>query len=266
MAELLDSDTPDTVRMPVADAVELAISALKRVGYTGEEATIISDQLIDNALCGYKFAGLPRLFLIAHNDKTEAGRVPVKTVHETNLSATLDGGNNIGYLGVWHAARVAIEKAKKSGMASVGVYNTQFSGRNSYYVEKIVKEGFVALHIGSSDPRVMPPGAAAPALGTNPICFGFPSKAGPVTVDIGTASIMTGDIRLHSLLKKPLPEGIAFDRHGEPTQDADAALGGGVLPFGGHKGYGLSFAMQALGLLAGSARVRGQVQDFGFLF
>ncbi len=266
MAELLDLDGPDTVRMTVAEATELAMSALKRVGYTGEEATIISDQLIDNALCGYKYAGLPRVFLIAHNDKTDAGRVPVKVVHETLLSATLDGGNNVGYLGVWHAAHKAIEIAKKSGMASVGVYSTHFSGRNSYYVEKIVKEGFIAFHVGSSDPRVMPPGAAAPALGTNPICFGFPSKSGPVTVDIGTASIMGGDLRFHSLLKKPLPEGIAFDRNGEPTQDADEALQGGVLPFGGHKGYGLSFAVQALGLLAGSAQPRGNVQDFGFLF
>ena len=41
---------------------------------------------------------------------------------------------------------------------------------------------------------------------------------------------------------------------------------GGVLPFGGHKGYGLSFAIQALGLLAGAARTRGAVQDFAFLF
>ena len=41
---------------------------------------------------------------------------------------------------------------------------------------------------------------------------------------------------------------------------------GGVAPFGGHKGYGLSFAIQALGLLAGAALPRGDVQDYGFLF
>ena len=34
----------------------------------------------------------------------------------------------------------------------------------------------------------------------------------------------------------------------------------------GHKGYGLSFAVQAMGLLAGAALARGQVQDYGFLF
>ena len=40
----------------------------------------------------------------------------------------------------------------------------------------------------------------------------------------------------------------------------------GVAPFGGHKGYGLSFAIQALGLLAGAALAKGQVRDYGFLF
>jgi LDH2 family malate/lactate/ureidoglycolate dehydrogenase len=39
-----------------------------------------------------------------------------------------------------------------------------------------------------------------------------------------------------------------------------------VSAFGGHKGYGLAFAIQALGLLAGAAIPRGQVKDYGFLF
>ena len=48
--------------------------------------------------------------------------------------------------------------------------------------------------------------------------------------------------------------------------DGRAAARGGVAAFGGHKGYGLAFAIQALGLLAGAAIPRGQVQDYGFLF
>lgn len=267
MAALLDDDSPDTVRLTVDEATDLSLGALKRIGYLDADARIITGQLIDNALCGYKYAGLPRIVTIAKDEKGKPGRVPVRIVHETPISALLDGGNNVGYISVWHGAELAIAKAKKAGMASVGVFNSYYSGRNAYYVEKIVRAGLVGIHIASSDPRVVPPGAAAPALGTNPICFGFPSREGPVTVDIATASIMNGDMRLHQWLEQPLPEGIAFDRHGEPTREATAALdGGGVLPFGGHKGYGLAFAIQALGLLAGSALTRGKVQDFGFLF
>jgi len=262
----LDADRPDTVRLTVAEATELGERALKRVGYGGEDARIIVDQLVDNALCGYRFAGLPRLLAIAGDERTGRSRSAVRIEHETPVSALLDGGNNVGYIAAWRAAEVAIRKAKTAGMASVGAYNSYYSGRNAYFVEKIVREGLVAFHVSSAYPRVLPPGAARPMLGTNPICFGFPSADGPVIVDMGTASLMWGEVMLHAHLGKPLPQGVGFDEHGNPSLDAAAVLKGGVAPFGGHKGYALSFAIQALGLLAGAALTRGQVRDYGFLF
>jgi len=265
-AALLDADRPDTVRLTVAEATGLGEQALRRVGYSGEDARIVVDQLVDNALCGYRFAGLPRLLAIANDERTGRARTPIRVAHETPVSALLDGGNNVGYIAAWRAAEVAIRKAKSAGIASVGAYNSYYSGRNAYFVEKIVREGLVAFHVSSAYPRVLPPGAARPMLGTNPICFGFPSADGPVIVDMGTAALMWGEVMLHAHLGKPLPEGVGFDEHGNPSTDAEAVLKGGVAPFGGHKGYALSFAIQALGLLAGSALTRGQVRDYGFLF
>jgi LDH2 family malate/lactate/ureidoglycolate dehydrogenase len=265
-SDLLDADRPDTVRLTVAEATELGEQALRRVGYSGEDARIIVDQLVDNALCGYRFAGLPRLLAIAGDERTGRKREPVRIVHETPVSALLDGGNNVGYIAAYRAAEVGIRKARDAGMASVGAYNSYYSGRNAYFVEKIVRAGLVAFHVSSAYPRVLPPGAARPMLGTNPICFGFPSADGPVIIDMGTASVMWGEVMLHAHLGNPLPDGIGFDEHGSPTRDAEAVLKGGVAPFGGHKGYALSFAIQALGLLAGAALTRGQVRDYGFLF
>jgi len=265
-SDLLDSDQPGTVRLSVAEATALGERALERVGYSGEDARIIVDQLVDNALCGYKFAGLPRILAIASDPRTREPRTAPKIVHETPVSALIDGGNTVGYISAYRAAEAAIRKAKVSGVASVGAYNSHYSGRNAYFVEKIVREGLVAFHVSSAYPRVLPPGAARPMLGTNPICFGFPSDDGPVIFDMGTASLMWGEVMLHAHLKEPLPEGVGFDERGNPSRDAAAVLKGGVAPFGGHKGYGLSFAIQALGLLAGSALAHGQVRDYGFLF
>jgi LDH2 family malate/lactate/ureidoglycolate dehydrogenase len=265
-ARLLDADTPETVRLSVAEATAIGERALQRVGYSGEHARIIVDQLVDNALSGYRFAGLPRILAIAGDEKTQKARTPVKVVHETPLSALIDGGNHVGYIVAYEAAQVALTKAREHGMASVGAYNSYYSGRNAYFVENIVREGLVALHTASAKPRVLPPGAARPALGTNPICFGFPSEEGAVIFDMGTASLMWGDVMLHARLGQPLPEGIGFDETGQATRDAAATLRGGVGTFGGYKGYGLSFAVQALGLLAGAALARGDVQDYGFLF
>ena len=93
------------------------------------------DQLVDNALCGYKFAALPRILAIAGDEKTAKARRPVRIVHETPLSALMDGGNNVGYVVAYRAAEVAIKKAREHDMASVGAYDSYCSGRNAYFVE-----------------------------------------------------------------------------------------------------------------------------------
>ncbi|MGH8642099.1 MAG: Ldh family oxidoreductase, partial [Burkholderiales bacterium] len=140
------------------------------------------------------------------------------------------------------------------------------SGRNAYYLEMIARAGLVGIHIASALPVVLPLGGMRAALGTNPLGLGFPSDRGPVIFDMGTASMMRSEVIFHSRIERELPEGVALDAAGRPTRDADEALRGGILPFGGHKGYGLSFAIQAMCLLAGAALPRNQVQDYGFLF
>jgi LDH2 family malate/lactate/ureidoglycolate dehydrogenase len=262
----LDPDREGAARLSVAEARALGEAALARIGYVGDDARIVVDQLIDNSLCGYRFAGLPRILAIAREARTGNTRTPVAIVHETPTTALVDGGNNVGYVAVYRGAEIAIAKARESGVASVGVYNSYFSGRNAYYLERIVEAGLVGLHTASGAPHIVPPGATRPALGTNPIAFGFPSADGPVIFDIGTASLMWGEVLLAAETGETLPEGVAVDAIGNPTRDGKEAAKGGVSAFGGHKGYGLAFAIQALGLLAGAAIPRGRAQDYGFLF
>jgi LDH2 family malate/lactate/ureidoglycolate dehydrogenase len=264
--ELLDQDTPDTIRLSVTEAAALGGRALHHLGFADDEVRIIIDQLLDNALCGYPFASLPRILAIARDAKTCQPRQAVRVVHETPVSALIDGGNHVGYVAVYRAAQLAIDKARGHHFAVVGAYNSYYSGRNAYYMEMIAKAGFVGIHLASGQPRVVPSGGMQPALGTNPLCFGFPSAQGPVVFDMGTAALQWGEVLLHAELGTPLPAVVGLDREGRPTRDAHETLLGGVLPFGGHKGYGLSFVVQAMGLLAGAALARGQVQDYGFLF
>ena len=216
-----------------------ARGALARIGFPAEEARIVTDQLIDNSLCGYRFAGLPRILAIARDAKTGAARTPVRVVHETPNSALVDGGNNVGYVAVYRGMEIAIAKAKEAGIASVGVYNSYYSGRNAYYLERIVDAGLVGLHTASGAPHVVPPGGKPAGARHQPDRVRLPSSEGPVIFDIGTASLMWGEVLLSAETGEALPAGLAFDADGNPTRDARAAAGGGVAPWGGHKGYGL---------------------------
>lgn len=256
-------ETP-TRRLTVDEATELATGSLRRLGYTDAEATEIADHLVDAALRGLEFAGLPRILAVAEKMRAKPHRRPIETVHETPVSAMVDGGNNVGYLAVLHGTEIALAKARQSGIAVVGIHNSYYSGRSGYYVERLVRAGFVAIHICSAERTVVPYGGTTPALGTNPVCFGFPSDDEPVIFDMGTSAIMHGEVQLRARTGEPLPEGVAVDVAGEPTRDAAAALLGGFLPFGGHKGYGMSLSAQLFGVLSGAARADGQLADYAF--
>jgi LDH2 family malate/lactate/ureidoglycolate dehydrogenase len=255
----------DTITLSVEDALALGERALQRGGYSPEESRVIAAALVDAALCGYASHGLPRILTIAEHPRTKLPRKALRIVHETPCSALIDGGNYVGFYAMHRAAEIAVEKARASRFAVVGVHDSFLSGRSAYYLERIARAGFVGMMTACSAPVVVPLGGAAPALGTNPIAFGLPGEPHPYVFDMSTAATNHGDVILAKRLGELLPEGIAVDASGLPTTDPVAALAGGILTFGGHRGYGLSITIQALGLLAGAALPRGQVQDFAFL-
>jgi LDH2 family malate/lactate/ureidoglycolate dehydrogenase len=222
--------------------------------------------VVESELCGYPALGLSRILTIAEHPRVREARKPVTIVHETPVSALIDCGNCVGMYVIRRAAELAIGKARAGGFALVGAHNTFLSGRNAYYLDLIARAGFVGVHLASGQPAVAPLGGKAAAFGTNPIAFGMPRTPDPVVFDMGTAAMNHGDLVLASRLGRELPEGVAIDGQGRPTRDPVAGLAGAILSFGGHKGHGLSFAIQALGLLGGAARTRGRVQDYGYLF
>ena len=160
-----------------------------------------------------------------------------------------------------------MEKAQATGFAVVGVNNCPYSGRNAHYVERLARAGLIALHTTSGMPHVLPLGGRKAVMGTNPICFAFPTGGpDPIIVDMSTSAIMWGDVLLHARTGEPLPEGVAFDADGNPTTDGAKAAKGGVAAFGGHKGYALSLVIQILGLMAGAYLPRKLTSDYAGFF
>jgi LDH2 family malate/lactate/ureidoglycolate dehydrogenase len=259
----MSSAPPDRVHLDVEDARTLALRALSGIGYDDSEAAILADHMLDAALCGYEYSGLPKILQIAQNPKAKQPRTPIRPLHETDVSVLLDGGNNSGMIAMQHATGIAIAKAQQHGFALVGVTNSWMSGRSAYYVEQIARAGLIGVHTVGASSLVAPPGGARPALGTNPIAFGFPTLREPLVIDVSTAAFPGTELDFYVLLGLPLPEGVALDEQGKPTTDPEAAKRGSLLPFSGHKGFALALAMQALGVLAGSGRNANK--DYGYL-
>ncbi len=238
------------VHLSVADARALGERAMRGIGYDAEEARILTDHVIDAALCGYEYSGLPKLLNVADSPRFKAPRGPMNVVKDTGVSVLFDGGNQSGMLGMYYATRAVIDRATAHGWALVGVNNLWMSGRSAYYVDMAARAGLIGIHTVAAPPMVAPFGGAKAALGTNPIAFGFPMEGDPLVIDLGTSAFMGTDLQFRERLGLPLPDGVAIDERGRPTTDAAAARRGALLPFGGHKGFALALAMHALGVSA----------------
>ncbi len=254
----------DRIHLSVAEARTLGERALRGIGYDEEEARIVADHVIDAALCGYEYSGLAKILNIPEHRRFTQPRQPMRLLHETPVSALYDGGNNVGMVAMYHGARAAIAKAAAHGISVIGVTNSWMSGRSAYFVEMIANADLVAIHTASSGAAVAPHGGMRPVLGTNPIAFALPGADGPLVLDMGTSAFMATELQLRVRLTQPLPEGVALDRDGLPTSDAAEARAGALLPFGGHKGFGLGLIVQAFGLLGGAALIPGG--DDGYVF
>lgn len=255
------------MRITVAEARGLAERSLIAAGHDAAEAAVIADHLIDCELRGLSYGGLPRALSIFER-MTKAGysRGEIEITHETPLSALVDGHNNIGYLVGRRAAEIAIEKASAQGMAVVGARDTWHTGMLAYYAEMAARADLVSMIASNASPNVAPYGGTEGRFGTNPIAFGFPSDGGPVIWDIGTSAIMHGEVVLAGRLGRDLPDGMAFDRDGNPTRDPAKALQGAIAAWGGHKGSGLAIVVQLLGMLCAVPPMPKDMFGYGCLF
>lgn len=255
--------SPDRVRLTVDEARTLSVNALMKTGYDDEQAGVIAEHVLDAALCGYEYSGLPKLLNVFEHANLRKPRRRLKTVFETPISAMVDGGNSCGMYALMRAAQMAIAKAQQHGIGIIGMNNAWMSGRGAIFVETIARAGLIGIHTVSSTRHVAPPGAAQAAYGTNPLAFGFPTAGEPFVIDMGTSAFMSTDLQFRERRGETLPEGVAIDAHGKPTRDAKSARMGALLAFGGYKGFALAMAAQSLGVFGGSGT--DQEGNYGYL-
>ena len=263
------TENASRVHLTATEGQALGEAAMRGAGYDEDEARILARHVMDAALCGYEYSGLPKLLNIVDEPVFKAPRRPVSIVKDSGVAVLLDGGDNTGMITLHRASEIAIERATTHGLAMVCLANSWMSGRSAYYCEMIARAGLVVIHTVAAPPSVAPFGGTGAALGTNPIAFGFPTTDEPLVIDMGTSAFMGTDLQFRDRLGARIPDGVALGPDGAPTTDAGAARRGALLPFGGseggYKGFGLALAMDALGALAAGIRPKDAISGYFFL-
>jgi len=228
---------------------------LQKLGVSEEQAGATAEVLAEGDLRGFASHGILRLpyILRALKRGTIVAKAKVEVMRETPATALINGGHGLGHYIATRAMRIAIEKAKKQGVAAVGVYNSNHFGIAGYYAELAMREGLIGIVTTTTDALVHPWGGVEPLLGTNALAIGIPSKP-PVLLDMAMSVAARGKLVKAMKEGKSISESWAIDSEGRPTTDPKKGLAGALSPFGGVKGYGLAFMLELLaGPLVGAA-------------
>ena len=245
------------------------VKIFKKFGLSNDHALISSNALINAELVGAYGHGLSRLKMycnrISKNLINPRPKIKIKKISQS--ISHIDADNSIGFVAADIAIKQAIQNAKKTGIGLVGVKKSGHYGLSGYYAEQAVKKNLVTMIYTNAPPAVAPHGALKSLFGTNPICFGAPTGFKiPFILDTSMSMINRGKIRVAARNNQKIPEGVALDKFGKPTTDANKALYGVQLPIAGFRGSGLAWMVDILsGVLTGgnhAGRVKDPFEDF----
>ena len=230
----------------------LACELLRAIGTDPDSARIVADSLVDANLAGHDSHGVLRLPAYL-NGARQGHMSPTSTPQLLSVSgatAIVDAADGWGQPAMWLATRVAIDRAREHGLGAAVVNRCYHIGRVAPYVEAIADEGMIGLAMTNGAPTVAPFGGRARVLGTNPIAWAVPRAEGapPICLDIATSGVAEGKLRVARARGFPVPAGNLVDSEGRASTDpADFYAGGALLPFGAHKGSGMSLLVQFIG-------------------
>lgn len=232
---------------------EFCFKLLHPVIKNEEECRSVVNSMIQANLRGVDSHGVVRLLTYYKRFKTIEWQSP-EVVKDNVATALIAGHNAPGQVCGEMAMKMAIEKAEQYGIGAVGVNYSNHFGTAAYYSMMAAEKGLIGFSFSNASPRIAPWGGKKPILGNNPWSFAFPTTKGfSVVSDFSNSVVAAGKIRAAAAKGEQIPLGWATDIDGVPTQDAQAALHGLLLPIGAHKGYSIIMVVDILaGILTGS--------------
>jgi Malate/L-lactate dehydrogenases len=166
-----------------------------------------------------------------------------------------NANKKLGQATAYRAIDEAIRLADQYGVGTVSVDNAFHYLWGAGYVMDAARRGYIAYtNCTAALAEVVPFGGKYPTLGTNPHSWGFPTTDAigfPMVIDWATSVIAMGRVQQLKREGKQLPPMAAVDKDGKPTTNPDEVAA--LLPFGAHKGYGLSLLNEVVGAFIGGS-------------
>ena len=240
-------------------SLEQLVSAIFHCeGSHQQEADLIAQHLVKANLVGHDSHGVIRtpIYIGWLKDGKVFVNRTIEVVVDSPSLAVVDGQLGYGQSIAKQAVDLGISKCHEQGSAVIALRNCGHVGRVGHWAELAADAGCVSLHFVNTTGLGMfmvPAGGIDPRVSLNPVTIGVPVQGShPVIFDIAAAATAEGKLNVARNQGVPVPDGWILNADGQPTNNPNDFYGppqGAILPFGGHKGYGLGLMVE---LLAGA--------------
>lgn len=239
-----------------------------KAGWSDAEAQETADHLVLANLSGHDSHGVGMLPL--YFQSLADGNLDPQSRPETRVDAApfliIDAKVSLGQPTARTAVDRAVAMAQSGGVAIVNLLDSHHIGRIGHYAEVAAEAGMISffwVNVAGRPPIVAPYAAKEARFGTNPHAIGIPVPGGdPLILDFATSRMAHGKARVALNKGEAVAPGYIIDGEGRPTTDPAHVFAspdhplGALLPFGDHKGAGLSLIAELLSAgLMGAARI-----------
>lgn len=226
------------------------------MGYCPSDSKIASKVLVatdSRGVTSHGIARIPMYYAITTANKN--GQIinqaaTLKVIRDKGPIVALDADHGLGIIMAPQAMDYAIKRAKEVGICMASVVHSGHFGAAGVYSSRAAEEGFAAIVISNTGPSMVAPGSKGRVLSNCPWSIALPGgkfHTAPVLFDMATSESSWGKCEIYLRAGKEVPDTWGVDRDGQKCTDpAEILQHGALLPFGGNKGYCLTFLLEML--------------------
>ena len=238
--------------------LEIVISEIfLKCNMNNDDSYLLSKSLVHSDLRGIHSHGVIRVpeYVSKLIDEGVNPKGKPYVVSEKTAAIRINGDNSMGQIGSHYSMQKAIKTAKKTGVAFASLEGSNHCGALDWYTLMASKENLIGIAGTNALPTMAPWGGVDKIVGLNPISISIPGISyDDLVIDTALGQTSHGKIRIYDQKNELLPQGWAFNKHGQPTIQPKEAIEGLIQPIGSFKGIGLAMMVGMLSTVLSNAQ------------
>ena len=237
------------MRYETSDALEIVRRAAVKAGASNDAALSLAKAVVAAEWAGNRSVGFAHLpdYLDGFAKGRIAGDVEPEISFPAHALIRINAKGGIAQLGFDRAFDGMVERASMHGVVLLAQTDSYTVGELGYYTRRLAEVGLVSLAACNASAQMTTLESRKAVFGTNPISFAAPLEDGkPFVIDQASSATAFVNVRRAAERGEAIPEGWAIDNAGNPTTDAQDAVRGLLLAFGGMRGANIALIIEVL--------------------